>query len=926
MSWSFDVDEITTSFVTGRIRSGSDREPALPALELWIDESFERANTPAKEDPEPIEFRIPLPPYCFDAQQHAIEIRFGDAISVQQFQSEYEGFIDPFSENLISGWATDLSRPKVPVEIEIDVNGLLAASTTAGLLRHDLNASVGFSHKVRETLEMDRSFILRARIAGTDIDLQGSPVLSISRPRLVKAAQQLNTAFHYLEQRLVWTGRHPGPALNLSLEERHNFANLLLEGSSVADVLELRRRFLQPMQRQLTEHYARRDYATLGSHYPQSVPRRSRDAHRDRPVDVIVPVFAGVEETERCLKSVLTAAAGCRYRLIVVLDNPEASEMRHSVHAFAKSHEQVLLIENETNVGFAESVNRAMIVHRDRDVVILQADCEVHGDWLLRLQNAAYEGVGAGIVNPLTNSGEFLSYPAWGVDLPEDAPFDRLDALAKRHNAGRTVSIPAAMGFCLYIRRGCLDDLGFFHNDRASGGYYAEKYFSVNAAAQGWRTLLAGDVFVQHRGYVSFVTRDSAALENARDDFERWCPFYADSVTDFLVDDPSLPFKRELDLERLASLDREVFCFITHSGGGGTERHLRDLSESLAIDRIGAIVLFALPGRRVAIGTAALDHVENLRYNLDREFDKLVQDLKRLRVHHVHIHSNVDVPQELFNLPEKLGVRYDVTVHDYAWVCPRITLTNHSGDYCGEPPIHVCETCAGGGVADLLETSLRQLSGARRVFCPSQDTLDRIRKHLPLGNLLVRHHPEWIETQDYGNRAATEEAPVRVAIIGRLSGHKGLRVLRQCAAHALEWNLPLQFVVIGSTTHDSEFTRLTNVEITGPYDDLEVDDLIEQHKLHVAFLPSVWPETYSYTLSVAFRCGLIPVAFDLGAIAERLRLAQSGILLPLGTDASKINEALLSAERKPPKAGEARGAGYLNMLRDYYGFALRDSE
>ena len=918
MSWSADVDPVVSSFVTGRLRNAGPLAAPSPALELWIDGAIHSASIPNPEEPEPVEFRLPLPLFCFDAQEHRIEVRFANAVHTQRFQSEYAGCIDPFSDNLLTGWVVDHARPGVPVEIDISVNGSPVSRTTADVFRADLAKACGLHLVLRETPEMARSFVLCARIAGTDIDLERSPVLSLSRPRLVKAAQQLNSAFHYLEQRLIWDQEGRGPAFQLTPAERNTFADLLLEGSNVADVVELRRRFLQPMQPQLTEHYARRDFATLGTEYPQSVPRRPRSAHQDRPVDIIVPIYAGQRQTERCLHSVLHSPVGCRYELICVLDNPEDTVMVDMVISLARVHPQITIIQNQSNEGFAESVNRAMRLHRDRDVAILQADCEVHGDWLLRLQQAAYRGAGAGLVNPMTNYAEFLSYPAPWFPQPEDAPFERLDALARRVNAAVTVPIPAASAFCLYVRRGCLDDLGFFHNDQPSGGYYAEKYFSVNAAAKGWRSVLAADVFVKHHGFVSFLHRDADAVAEARQAFELWCPFYADSVTDFLVDDPALPARRELDLARLESLGGPVFCFIAHGGGGGTERHLEDLTEALAIDGIRTISLFAWPDRRVSLATAFLESIENIRYRLDDEFDRLILDLKRLNVVHIHIHSNVDVPQELFSLPDLLGVPHDITVHDYAWFCPRVTLINHSGIYCGEPPVPVCDTCTGTDVSQLREISHTRLARARHVFCPSEDTRARMQRQFELTNLTVRPHPEWIAEPEWLVTPLAPGQVVRVACIGRLSGHKGLRVVRECAAHALEWGLPLQFVIIGSTSDDAQFQGLTNLEITGPYEDHEADSLIERHRIQVAFLPSLWPETYSYTLSIALRCGLTPVAFDLGAIADRIKNAHTGILLPLFASTAQLNEALLEAGRRQPRTQFIRGKGYLNMLRDYY--------
>ena len=39
----------------------------------------------------------------------------------------------------------------------------------------------------------------------------------------------------------------------------------------------------------------------------------------------------------------------------------------------------------------------------------------------------------------------------------------------------------------------------------------------------------------------------------------------------------------------------------------------------------------------------------------------------------------------------------------------------------------------------------------------------------------------------------------------------------------------------------------------------------------LVFLPSTWPETYCYTLSIALRSGLPVVVFDLGAQGRRVK-------------------------------------------------------
>jgi glycosyltransferase involved in cell wall biosynthesis len=60
-------------------------------------------------------------------------------------------------------------------------------------------------------------------------------------------------------------------------------------------------------------------------------------------------------------------------------------------------------------------------------------------------------------------------------------------------------------------------------------------------------------------------------------------------------------------------------------------------------------------------------------------------------------------------------------------------------------------------------------------------------------------------------------------------------------------------------------------------------------------LPSIFPETWCFTLAEAWRAGLQVAAFDIGAQAERIRETGRGLLLPLGLPPHAINKALVAA-------------------------------
>ena len=130
-------------------------------------------------------------------------------------------------------------------------------------------------------------------------------------------------------------------------------------------------------------------------------------------------------------------------------------------------------------------------------------------------------------------------------------------------------------------------------------------------------------------------------------------------------------------------------------------------------------------------------------------------------------------------------------------------------------------------------------------------------------------------------------------MIGAIGSHKGYQVLLRCARDAAARHLPLEFVVIGYTENDRLLLRTGRVEVTGRYVDVEIPHLLRREQPDLVFAASVWPETWCYTLDHALAGGFPVVAFDVGAIAERLRALGDPTLLPLDLEARHINERLL---------------------------------
>jgi glycosyltransferase involved in cell wall biosynthesis len=267
-----------------------------------------------------------------------------------------------------------------------------------------------------------------------------------------------------------------------------------------------------------------------------------------------------------------------------------------------------------------------------------------------------------------------------------------------------------------------------------------------------------------------------------------------------------------------------------------------------------------------------------------------------IELHHLVGHHPV-----IIELIAALGVPYELYVHDYAWLCGRVALVGPANRYCGEPDLPQCERCVAKGgnlieeditVAALRRRSAKLLAGAQCVVVPSEDARARIRRHFPSIRPMVQPHEDDVAMEDPPPSLATHA--FRVCVIGAIGVHKGFRVLLDCARDARARDLPLEFVVVGHTIDDRALLATGRVFITGPYAANEVVALIKAQRASVALLPSIFPETWCFTLGEAWRAGLLVVAFDIGAQAERIRRTGRGILLPLGLFPAQINNALVA--------------------------------
>ena len=599
------------------------------------------------------------------------------------------------------------------------------------------------------------------------------------------------------------------------------------------------------------------------------------------PVDVIVPVYKGLADTRRCIESVLAAPCSTPWRLIVINDASPEPEVTEYLRTLPALDSRIELLENEHNLGFVGTVNRGMALSQDNDVLLLNSDTEVAPGWLDRIRAAAHGDQKIASVTPFSNNATICSYPRFcqDNDLPEGWDTARLDALFARTNAGQVVDVPTGVGFCMYIRRAALAEVGLFDVENFGKGYGEENDFCIRAARAGWRNLHVLDTFVRHYGGVSFGASKSPRERAAMQTLRRLHPRYEGQVLRFVQQDPARMARTAVDLARVQDGARPIVLAVLHDRAGGTERHVHELAHALR-QQAQFLVLRPLPGQRLGLRLPDPDEGFELQFALPQDGDALIALLRQLGVRHVHYHHLLGHGAFVQGLPARLGVSYDFTAHDFYPICPQISLTDHTDGYCGEKGVDQCTAClkrapapGGVGIVAWRLKSAEFLNGARWVIAPSRDVLARLIKLVPGAPLALVPHTDIDPTQPLPEPAPTPLAgnrPLKVAVIGALSVIKGADVLEEVAIAARKQNVPVEFDLIGYGYRSLKTQPHANLTVHGRYDEADLPELLAWLQPDLVWFPARWPETYSYTLSACLQGGWPVVAPDLGAFAERL--------------------------------------------------------
>lgn len=348
--------------------------------------------------------------------------------------------------------------------------------------------------------------------------------------------------------------------------------------------------------------------------------------------------------------------------------------------------------------------------------------------------------------------------------------------------------------------------------------------------------------------------------------------------------------------------NKPMVLWIDHSLGGGTETYSMNKFKSLK----GTAVVCRLqyyPWDQYYMMSIP-NNKKSGKY-INKDLEQIYKILKDCNIDKIVINSLVGYDNSLkvleFVKRLKKHSNKKITVsfrgHDFQSICPSFNLLNCDDKFCNFKYRYGCETCWKNKKLDkneCVDKILRSGAGTitdwrsawGRFFT---DTCDEIIVFSDsIAEMFIKSYPQLAKKilvipHDFTplrNVSVARHTGVNIACLGSMQKNKGSDIIRQMC-NILSGRDDVQIFVIGNMADSPDVPK--NLIVTGNYQLNKLPEIIEKNKIDLIFIPSICPETFSYTTAEAMSMGMPVACYDMGAPAERVSKYEKGLVL------SKIN-------------------------------------
>jgi glycosyltransferase involved in cell wall biosynthesis len=309
----------------------------------------------------------------------------------------------------------------------------------------------------------------------------------------------------------------------------------------------------------------------------------------------------------------------------------------------------------------------------------------------------------------------------------------------------------------------------------------------------------------------------------------------------------------------------------------------------------------------------------------------------------VHLQSGYLITPSVLEATQGRGIITAVTLHDFWFLCPRITLLRGDGSLCAGPPDDPaacvwCERLAsrryslpdratggqfGRAVQQLGLSAGGQLIAERRAYLRA--ILGRVDVVIAPSHFLAKQFhsmvaPERLHVLRYGLGSAglavppvaPAEGELRLAYIGQIAPHKGVHTLVDAVRRLSVGGRPWQLTIWGDLQQHPNYTeRLRRsigadprIQLAGRFENSRIAEVLGA--CHATVVPSLWYENSPLAIMEAHAAGRPVLTSALGGMAELVRDEVDGLHFQPG-DAEDLAKQIERLRNDPALLGRLAG-------------------
>ena len=213
-------------------------------------------------------------------------------------------------------------------------------------------------------------------------------------------------------------------------------------------------------------------------------------------ITVIIPWYR-YSEIIRCLNSLSRSIIPKYHKVLLIDDNTDISDLTNKVKEFCKTHSFVYY-RNRKNIGYTSSAKKGMELTKT-DVVLLNSDTIVTRNFLNKLSKHAYMDSRVATVTPMSNQANMFSLSCQNL-LKLTHGVAIINKILEITYLNKNVSVFSGHGFCLYIKRSVINQIGVLDDFTFPGTYCEENDYCLRCSRKGYKHIVALDTFVYHQG------------------------------------------------------------------------------------------------------------------------------------------------------------------------------------------------------------------------------------------------------------------------------------------------------------------------------------------------------------------------------------------------------------------------------------------